>query len=140
MNPKTELELSKWIACKISDVDKSFTSRVVSTIELNPEANALVLVSDYSNDKFSEVFADVVNHFHFRQDRILFFKASPEDTATGIYPEVQFKEFFGMEFVDLPVLMLFRGESAQVEFYEQDSVTKDKLVEWLLQRVFADLM
>lgn len=78
----------------------------------------------------------------FKQDRVLFFIASPQDEAPNVYPVTRMQKFYGVNFHEdaLPALMLVKGEEQSVVFYENiETLTEDKLAGWIYDHVFQDL-
>jgi hypothetical protein len=64
------LEVSLWLATKISDVERSFSPRLISTIEMNEEANALILLSDgdFGGEVavIRDIFVKIADKFRFK--------------------------------------------------------------------------
>jgi hypothetical protein len=74
-------ELEKWIGVALSEVSKRFTSRVVS-LQQAQEVSALVLVTDGKGDEeMIQVFEMFTQRIRFKQDRVLFYIARPNDVA-----------------------------------------------------------
>ena len=129
----------------MSEVQKKFTSRVVSTqSSLKVSAMVLVTTPDPNKLKRQEAMLSTFNQFtktiQFKQDRVMFFIASPDDIAIDLlYPQVTMQDYYHVDFskIDLPALMLVHEQ--QVEFFSGE-VTVDTLATWLFDKCFQDMV
>jgi hypothetical protein len=64
-------------------------------------------------------------------------EAKLDDVAEDVFPDVTLKSFFTMDEIriEMPVLVLFRGKEAEMEFYEGPQEI-DEVFTWLWNRIF----
>mmetsp|Transcript_14850 Transcript_14850/g.20092 ORF Transcript_14850/g.20092 Transcript_14850/m.20092 type:complete len:183 (+) Transcript_14850:745-1293(+) len=147
--------LNRWVSTVISDVQRTFTDRIIHTI-MDEQMFALVLVrsgglprtdEDFEvmepDDKQAvtafDKFAKIVK---FKQQRALIFYADPFEDKP-IDEETTIQEFFQVEFKskrDLPALMLVNPITEKVEFLQPiEEVTEDTIADKVGELFFSDL-